>query len=45
MDKERKPSWSATIYTVKDIKTDKGQKFYTLNDDKVYMRSQLLKLP
>ena len=45
MDKERKPIWSATIYTIKDIKTDKGQKFYTLNDAKVYMRSELLKLP
>ena len=45
MDKERKPLWSKEVYTVKDIKTDKAQKFYTLNDNKVYMRSELLKLP
>ena len=45
LDKERKPVWSTTIYTINDIKKDNGQNFYTLNDDKVYMRSELLKLP
>jgi len=45
LDKERIPLWSKDVYTVSAIHTDKAQKFYTLNDNKVYMRSELLKLP
>ena len=45
LDKERIPLWSKDVYTVSAIHADKAQKFYTLNDNKVYMRSELLKLP
>ena len=43
LDKERKSSWSDNSYTIDDIKTVLGQKYYYING-RGYLRHELLKV-
>ena len=43
LDKERKSSWSENSYTIDDIKTVLGQKYYYING-RGYLRHELLKV-
>ena len=43
LDKERKSSWSENSYTIDDIKTVLGQKYYHING-RGYLRHELLKV-